>query len=229
MDRREQNATQAHREIEITDGRDHLSGTFTVPDNAVGTVVFAHGSGSSRFSPRNMEVAQRLQRSRLATLLFDLLTPEEAVDRSNVFAVELLGRRLGAATRWLQGEREGSLPIGYFGASTGAAAALWAAPEFTGSVRAVVSRGGRPDLAGPRLPDVEAPTLLIVGGADHVVLDLNRQALRDLRSEKDLVVIAGATHLFEEPGALEEVADHAARWFGRHLANGQDRESGRTR
>ena len=228
MDPQQQNATQAHREIEITDSRAHLSGTLTVPDEAVGTVVFAHGSGSSRFSPRNMEVAQRLQRSRLATLLFDLLTPDEAADRSNVFAVELLGTRLGAATRRLQDEPEGSLPIGYFGASTGAAAALWAVPEFTGSVRAVVSRGGRPDLAGPRLPDVEAPTLLIVGGADHVVLDLNRQALRDLRCEKDLVVIAGATHLFEEAGALEEVADHAARWFGRHLTNGHGDSSGGT-
>ncbi len=214
----------AHREVEITDGSVRLAGTLSVPTPAAGTVLFAHGSGSSRFSPRNTEVARRLNDDGLATLLFDLLTPVEAGDRSNVFAVELLAGRLGAATRWLLEGDDASLPIGYFGASTGAAAALWAAPEFGDSVAAVVSRGGRPDLAGPRLADVKAPTLLIVGGEDHVVLELNREALRELRCEKDLVVIAGATHLFEEPGALDEVAGHAARWFGRHVGAGHNRD-----
>ena len=218
--------TAAGRDVEIVDGSVRLAGTLTVPSDSVGTVLFAHGSGSSRLSPRNIEVARRLHDAGFATLLFDLLTEAEAADRSNVFAVELLARRLGAATRWLRDEPEGSLPMGYFGASTGAAAALWAAPEFADSVAAVVSRGGRPDLAGPRLGSVTAPTLLIVGGSDHVVLDLNREAFDALQSEKDLVVIGGATHLFEEPGALEQVADHAARWFGRHLTHGRGREGG---
>ncbi len=216
----------AHREIEIRDGTTRLAGTLTVPRDPVGTVLFAHGSGSSRFSPRNIEVARRLHDAAFGTLLFDLLTGAEATDRSNVFAVELLARRLGAATRWLRDAPEGALPMGYFGASTGAAAALWAAPEFGDSVRAVVSRGGRPDLAGPRLGSVTAPTLLIVGGLDHLVLDLNREAFAALRCEKDLVVIPGATHLFEEPGALEQVADHAARWFGRHLMEARGTEGG---
>ncbi len=221
------NAAQAAvRDIEITDGSVRLGGTLTVPRESIGTVLFAHGSGSSRFSPRNMQVARRLQGAGFATLLFDLLTEEEAADRSNVFAVELLARRLGAATRWLSDEPEGALPMGYFGASTGAAAALWAAPDFAGSVAAVVSRGGRPDLAGPRLERVTAPTLLIVGGSDRVVLDLNREAFRALRSRKELAMIPGATHLFEEPGALEQVADHAADWFRRHLTEAGQRESG---
>jgi putative phosphoribosyl transferase len=218
--------TLSVREVEIVDGSVRLGGTLTVPSDPAGAVLFAHGSGSSRFSPRNIEVAGRLHDAGFATLLFDLLTEAEAADRSNVFAVELLARRLGAATRWLRDEPEGSLPIGYFGASTGAAAALWAAPEFAESVAAVVSRGGRPDLAGPRLGSVTAPTLLIVGGSDNVVLDLNREAFDALRSEKDLVVIRGATHLFEEPGALEQVANHAARWFGRHLIDGRGRAAG---
>ncbi len=229
MEARGQEPGLRGREIEISDGSVRLAGTLTVPANAAGTVLFAHGSGSSRFSSRNMEVARRLQDAGFATLLFDLLTDEEAADRSNVFAVELLASRLGAATQWLSHEPEGALPMGYFGASTGAAAALWAAPEFADSVHAVVSRGGRPDLAGARLGDVQAPTLLIVGGEDHVVLDLNREAFRALRSEKDLIVIPGATHLFEEPGALEQVADHAARWFGRHLSGARHPESGSTR
>ena len=207
------------REVEIPDGSVRLPGTIAGPPEAGGTVLFAHGSGSSRLSPRNGQVARRLHRAGLATLLFDLLTPGEAADRSNVFAVELLARRLAAATRWLLEQQEGAVPLGYFGASTGAAAALWAAPDFD-SVAAVVSRGGRPDLAGPRLPKVTSPTLLIVGGADEVVLDLNRQALRGLQCQKDLVVVAGASHLFEEPGALDEVADHAAHWFGRYLMHG---------
>ncbi len=218
--------TPVGRDVEIVDGSVRLAGTLTVPPDPVGTVLFAHGSGSSRLSPRNIEVARRLHDAGFGTLLFDLLTEAEAADRSNVFAVELLARRLAAATRWLRHEPEGSFPMGYFGASTGAAAALWAAPEFADSVSAVVSRGGRPDLAGPRLGSVAAPTLLIVGGSDHVVLDLNREAFDVLRSEKDLVVIQGATHLFEERGALEQVADHAARWFGRHLIDGRGREAG---
>jgi putative phosphoribosyl transferase len=214
------------REVEITDASVRLAGTLTVPDDTAGMVLFAHGSGSSRFSPRNMEVARGLHDAGFATLLFDLLTEEEASDRANVFAVELLARRLGAATRWMLDQPEGSLPMGYFGASTGAAAALWAAPEFADSVAAIVSRGGRPDLAGPRLGSVTAPTLLIVGGSDHLVLDLNREALRAINSDKDLVVIPGATHLFEEPGALEQVANQAARWLSRYLSAAGRRKSG---
>jgi pimeloyl-ACP methyl ester carboxylesterase len=196
-----------------------LPGDLTVPASTRGVVVFAHGSGSGRRSPRNMEVARRLNDSRLATLLFDLLTPPEAEDRGNVFDVPLLAGRLLAATRWLfhRGDTAG-LALGYFGASTGAAAALWAAAEAANSVRAVVSRGGRPDLAEPRLCGVEAPTLLIVGGADELVLELNRRALKALRCERELIVVPGATHLFEEPGALERVADLAAAWFVDHLA-----------
>jgi putative phosphoribosyl transferase len=216
----------AGRDVEVVDGSVRLAGTLTVPSDPVGTVLFAHGSGSSRLSPRNIEVARGLHDAGFGTLLFDLLTEAEADDRSNVFAVELLARRLGAATRWLRDEPEGSLPMGYFGASTGAAAALWAAPEFGDSVGAVVSRGGRPDLADPRLGSVTAPTLLIVGGLDPLVLDLNREAFAALQCEKDLAVIRGATHLFEEPGALEQVAGHAARWFGRHLIEARGPEDG---
>jgi putative phosphoribosyl transferase len=164
-------------------------------------------------------VARRLNDSHLATLLFDLLTPAEAADRSNVFDIPLLADRLLAATRWLRGRAEtAELPVGYFGASTGAAAALWAAADPDSGIGAVVSRGGRPDLAAPRLGLVDAPTLLVVGGADDVVLELNRRALERLRCERDLVVVPGATHLFEEPGALERVADLASAWFVEHLA-----------
>ncbi|MBO1418960.1 dienelactone hydrolase family protein, partial [Streptomyces sp. FH025] len=171
-----------------------------------------------RHSPRNRFVAGELNRAGLATLLFDLLTEEEAFDRANVFDTSLLARRLTDATHWLRGRDDtGGLAVGYFGASTGAAAALWAAAEPDSPARAVVSRGGRPDLAGPRLPAVAAPTLLIVGGDDHVVLDLNQQAQARLRCESQLAVVPGATHLFEEPGTLEEVADLAARWFTAHL------------
>jgi putative phosphoribosyl transferase len=196
-----------------------LPGDLTLPAAARGVVAFAHGSGSSRLSPRNLQVARRLNDSGLATLLFDLLTPDEAADRSNVFDIPLLADRLLAATRWLRGRADTrELPLGYFGASTGAAAALWAAAEPDSGVAAVVSRGGRPDLAGPRLGLVDAPTLLVVGGADDVVLELNRRALEELRCERDLVVVPGATHLFEEPGALERVADLASAWFVEHLA-----------
>jgi putative phosphoribosyl transferase len=194
-----------------------LPGELTVPGGARGAVLFAHGSGSSRLSPRNRLVAGELRDAGLATLLFDLLTERESADRRNVFDIPLLASRLAAAHRWLLHEPEGTLPVGYFGASTGAAAALWAAAGLGAEVKAVVSRGGRPDLAGPRLPLVQAPTLLIVGGLDDAVLELNRRAGQELACERELVVVPGATHLFEEPGTLEIVAAHAARWFELHL------------
>ncbi|MGW3039968.1 phosphoribosyltransferase family protein [Kitasatospora sp. NPDC001159] len=210
-------------EVVVDAGPVQLGGQLTVPEGAAGIVVFAHGSGSSRHSPRNRFVAGELNRAGLATLLFDLLTEEEAFDRANVFDTALLARRLTDATRWLRGRDDvGGLTVGYFGASTGAAAALWAAAEPDSTARAVVSRGGRPDLAGPRLPAVTAPTLLIVGGDDHVVLDLNQQAQARLHCENQLAVIPGATHLFEEPGTLEEAADLAAQWFTDHLAPASD-------
>ena len=191
-----------------------LTGNVTLPARCQGVVVFAHGSGSSRHSPRNRFVAAVLNQARLGTLLFDLLTPEEELDRRNVFDVTLLAHRLLGVTRWLRAQPEGrGAPIGYFGASTGAAAALWAAAEPDAGVTAIVSRGGRPDLAGVRLAAVTAPTLLIVGGDDEVVLDLNRRAQALLGGENRLSVVPGATHLFEEPGALEAVADLARDWF----------------
>ena len=196
-----------------------VPGDLTIPEDPRGIVVFAHGSGSSRRSPRNCQVAKALNDDGFATLLFDLLTPEEELDRANVFDTPLLGRRLAAATGWLHQQPEtGGLPLGYFGASTGAAAALIAAADLGHQVSAVVSRGGRPDLAAPRLGEVMAPTLLIVGGLDEQVLELNRQAQRELRCANDLEVVAGATHLFEEPGTLQAVARLASDWFARHLA-----------
>jgi putative phosphoribosyl transferase len=207
------------REAVIPAGEAALAATLAGPATPIGVVAFAHGSGSGRLSPRNVRVAGALNASGLATLLFDLLTDEEARDRANVFDIPLLAGRLLAATRWLRAQPDTSaLPLGYFGASTGAAAALWAAADPAAGVDAVVSRGGRPDLAAPRLPLVRAATLLIVGGADDVVLDLNRAALAELRScEHELAVVAGATHLFEEPEALEEVAELARRWLALHL------------
>ncbi|UUN28148.1 phosphoribosyltransferase family protein [Streptomyces sp. FIT100] len=202
-------------EAEIDAGGVRLAGELTVPDGAGAVVMFAHGSGSSRHSPRNRAVATALNEAGLGTLLFDLLTEAEAGDRANVFDIEILARRLAGATQWLR--TRVSVPIGYFGASTGAAAALWAASGAGPEVGAVVSRGGRPDLAGSRLPGVRAPTLLIVGGRDTTVLDLNRQARSALRCECRLEVVPGATHLFEEPGALDEVADLARDWFTVHL------------
>lgn len=204
--------------VEVTAGEVRLAGDLTMPEHASGIVAFAHGSGSGRLSPRNRYVADALNRAGLATLLFDLLTASEEGDRANVFDVGLLAGRLAGATRWL-GERVAvrSLPIGYFGASTGAAAALWAASDPGLEIAAVVSRGGRPDLARPRLADVKAPTLLIVGGDDDVVLDLNRRAAAELRCENDLIIIPGATHLFEEPGTLEAVAAAASEWFADHF------------
>ncbi|HEX6229811.1 MAG TPA: phosphoribosyltransferase family protein [Solirubrobacterales bacterium] len=196
-----------------------LAGDLRVPEGAAGLVIFAHGSGSSRLSPRNRQVAEALNEAGFATLLFDLLTTEEELDRGKVFDIELLADRLLAVTRWVQGEEELSgLPLGYFGASTGAAAALRAAAPLGPEIRAVVSRGGRPDLAAESLEGVAAPTLLIVGGADWQVLELNEGAARLLRCEREVAVVPGATHLFEEPGALEKVAELAADWFSRHLA-----------
>ena len=195
-----------------------LAGDLRLPEPAAGLVVFAHGSGSSRLSPRNRQVAEALNEAGFATLLFDLLTPEEELDRANVFDIGLLARRLLAVTRWVWGRPElRPLPVGYFGASTGAAAALRAAAELGGELRAVVSRGGRPDLAEASLGEVVSPTLLIVGGADRQVLELNEAAARLLRCEHEVAIVPGATHLFEEPGTLERVADLAAEWFARRF------------
>lgn len=202
-------------EVVVDAGGVGLTGDLMLPPDAGAVVMFAHGSGSSRHSPRNRSVATALNRAGLGTLLFDLLTPAEEADRANVFDIATLSRRLADATRWLQHLE--TVPIGYFGASTGAAAALRAAASADADIGAVVSRGGRPDLAGPGIADVRAPTLLIVGGRDTRVLDFNRRAQRELRCENRLDVIPGATHLFEEPGALDEVADLALGWFTRHL------------
>ena len=196
-----------------------LPGLLSVPSEASGLVVFAHGSGSSRLSPRNNAVAARLNERGLATLLFDLLTPLESHDRANVFDIELLASRLVGATSWVARRSDvGTLPLGLFGASTGAAAALVAAASVPERVSAVVSRGGRPDLAGDALPSVRAPTLLIVGGNDVEVLELNRWALSRMVGPHRLVVVPGAGHLFEEPGTLEQVAELAGDWFVEHLA-----------
>jgi len=205
-------------EVTIATGSVQLGGHLTVPEDAAGVVVFAHGSGSSRHSPRNRFVAEVLNQAGLGTLLFDLLTPDEEHSRANVFDIELLAGRLGDATSWLRTQLDASHPrVCYFGASTGAAAALWAAAERDADIAAVVSRGGRPDLAGSRLRAVTVPTLLIVGGQDQVVLDLNRNAEAELRGEHRLVVIPGATHLFEEPGTLQAAATAARDWFMDHL------------
>jgi pimeloyl-ACP methyl ester carboxylesterase len=201
-----------------------LAGTLNVPKAPFGLVVFAHGSGSSRHSPRNTTVAQALNSRGFATLLFDLLTPREEADRANVFDISLLAERLVDVVGWLdgQGGSIAELPIGLFGASTGAAAALVAAARLPRRIRAVVSRGGRPDLAGDALPMVHAPTLLIVGGADDRVIELNKEALRHMRAPKALEIVASATHLFPEPGAMEAVIEHAGRWFERYLVESQD-------
>ncbi|MGZ4234241.1 MAG: phosphoribosyltransferase family protein [Solirubrobacteraceae bacterium] len=193
-------------------------GDLVLPELAQGLVVFAHGSGSSRHSPRNRQVARALNGRRLGTLLLDLLTVEEEPHRANVFDIGLLAERLIAATRWAQAEPQlAGLPVGYFGASTGAGAALAAAAELGDRVGAVVSRGGRPDLAAARLPEVRAPVLLIVGGHDEIVIELNRDARSLLRAPSAIAIVPGATHLFEEPGALEEVSRLASEWFEQHL------------
>lgn len=232
MDRRNTRSSGGNgeeRPVRIATGRVTLDGDLGLPANARGIVLFAHGSGSGRHSPRNRAVAEALRQHGLATLLTDLLTlDEEAVDartRHLRFDIGLLAERLVGVTDWLAREATTSdLSIGYFGASTGAGAALVAAAERPRQARAVVSRGGRPDLAEAALARVQAPTLLIVGGNDLQVIDLNQDALAQLRAEKEMTIVPGATHLFEEPGALEEVARLAAGWFGRHLAPGSQPE-----
>jgi putative phosphoribosyl transferase len=208
----------------IVDQATVIVGDLVLPEPAGGLVLFAHGSGSSRHSPRNRQVARALNEHGLATLLLDLLTVEEELDRANVFDIDLLARRLVAATSWAHGQEQlAELAIGYFGASTGAGAALWAAAELGDEIAAVVSRGGRPDLAAPRLVEVRTPVLLIVGGHDEIVLELNREAQRLLPGPSELSVVPGATHLFEEPGALEEVSRLAGEWFKYHLARARHR------
>jgi putative phosphoribosyl transferase len=203
-----------------------LAGDLTVPENAPGIVAFAHGSGSSRHSHRNRHVARVLNGAGLGTLLFDLLTPEEELDRANVFDIGMLAGRLAEVTGWLRGQPlAANAAIGYFGASTGAAAALWAAAGPGSGIAAVVSRGGRPDLALPRLAAVTAPVLLIVGGRDTVVLDLNRRAQAQLRCVNDLAVVPGASHLFEEPGTLDAAAGLARHWFTRYLTPDSARQA----
>jgi putative phosphoribosyl transferase len=209
--------------VRVAAGPVTLDGNLRLPEGARGVVLFAHGSGSGRHSPRNRYVAQRLNDANLATLQVDLLTPdEEAIDLQTAhlrFNIALLAERLVGATDWLaQHPATRHLPVGYFGASTGAGAALVAAAERPNAVAAVVSRGGRPDLAGPALARVRAPTLLIVGGNDFPVIELNQHALVQLHCEKRLVIVPGATHLFEEPGALDTVAQLAREWFDRYLA-----------
>jgi putative phosphoribosyl transferase len=209
-------------EVAPAAGEVRLAGYLTVPQKAPGIVVFAHGSGSSRHSPRNRYVASVLTEAALGTLLFDLLTPEEEHDRAKVFDIGLLAGRLAEVTGWLRAQPQAAgAAIGYFGASTGAAAALWAAAAPGADIAAVVSRGGRPDLARPRLSAVTAPTLLIVGGQDAVVLDLNRRAQAELRCENHLAIVPGATHLFEEPGTLAAAAALARDWFTSHLTRGE--------
>jgi len=213
-------------EVRIPTGRATLYGNLTIVDEATGLVLFAHGSGSSRHSPRNQFVARVLNNSGLATLLFDLLTPEEeAIDARTAelrFNIKLLAERLVHATNWAKRQQQTrNLRIGYFGSSTGGAAALVAAAQLTQAVGAVVSRGGRPDLAGEALPKVQAPTLLIVGGDDDIVIELNEQARDHMRCKVKLEIISGATHLFEEPGALEQVAKLASNWLVDHIGEKQ--------
>lgn len=207
--------------ISITDDTARLEGELMIPPGAQGIVVFAHGSGSSRFSPRNNYVAKVVRDRGLGTLLFDLLTRQEDQNYTTRFEISLLTQRLLAATAWLGAETKTSkLKIGYFGASTGAAAALQAAAKFGRKIAAVVSRGGRPDLAGvSALEKVMSPTLLLVGGADDGVIELNEQAYSRLQCKKQLVLIPGATHLFEEPGTLEQMANQAADWFAHYLTD----------
>jgi putative phosphoribosyl transferase len=212
----------ARTEIRIPAGRATLDGSLTIVDQAIGLVLFVHGSGSSRHSPRNQFVARTLNNAGLATLLFDLLTPEEElVDMRTAelrFDIGLLAERLVHATKWASEQAQTrDLRVGYFGSSTGGGAALVAAAELPNHVDAVVSRGGRPDLAGDALPKVKAPTLLIVGSEDRVVIDLNEEARAQMRCQVKIDIVPGASHLFEEPGALEQVAKLASNWFTRYL------------
>src|SRR5437762_7737585 len=219
MNHSAQTETARARDVQIRSGKVILQGDLSIPTGAEGVVLFAHGSGSSRHSPRNQFVARMIREAGVGTLLFDLLTrEEEAIDmrtRELRFDIGLL-ERLIDATHWIKGEFD-YLSAGYFGSSTGGGAALVAAAELGDSVGAVVSRGGRPDLAGDALPQVKSPTLLIVGGLDYQVIEMNQAALARMRCEKELKIIPGATHLFEEPGTLEQVADLAAEWFQRNL------------
>ena len=208
--------------MKIPVGNVTVEGTLTLPSGAKGVVLFAHGSGSSRFSPRNQYVAKEFNKAKIGTLLFDLLTQEEeeedVVTAEYRFNIALLAKRLIGATDWLRNDPlTKRLAFGYFGASTGAAAALIAAAKLPSDIAAVVSRGGRPDLAGEHLPNVVAPTLLLVGGLDTEVIELNRLAMDQMNNEKKLIIIPGATHLFEEPGTLEQVAKHSTDWFLRYL------------
>jgi dienelactone hydrolase len=212
--------THFHALVAIPVNGVKLDGMLVVPERARGVVLFVHGSGSSRLSPRNNFVAGNLNDAGYGTLLMDLLTKQEDATYENRFDIDLLTWRLERVTQWLMEEPHCSaLDIGYFGASTGAAAALNAAATFGSTIGAVVSRGGRPDLAMDALPNVQSPTLLIVGGLDDVVIDLNRQAYEKLQAKKHLAIVKRATHLFEEPGTLQEVARLAAAWFKRYLGN----------
>jgi dienelactone hydrolase len=209
---------EINRTVQIPANGIKLEGALVIPSDAKGVVLFAHGSGSSRHSPRNNFVAQVLQKAGMGTLLMDLLTREEDSIYENRFDIDLLTWRLERATQWVMEQQESkALEIGYFGASTGAAAALQAAATFGSAIGAVVSRGGRPDLAMSALDRVQSPTLLIVGGFDDIVIDLNRKAYAKLKTEKHLAIVPGATHLFEEPGTLQEAARLAAEWFKRYL------------
>ena len=212
-------AAMIEREIEMTSGRARLGGMLGIPEDAQGIVLFAHGSGSGRFSPRNQYVAGVLREAGIATLLMDLLEEWESEDRAKVFDIGLLAERLLSATVLVREQPETrDLSVGYFGASTGAAAALEAAAKSDVEIKAIVSRGGRPDLAMEYLPNVKAPTLLIVGGNDGPVIGMNREAFENLPGEKEMVIVPGAGHLFEEPGTLEKVADLARDWFAKYLA-----------
>lgn len=195
-----------------------LEGMLGIPEDAKGVIIFSHGSGSSRYSPRNNYVAEKLRNNGFATLLLDLLTPEENLDYMNRFNIDLLGKRLEFATKWIhENPKTKKLPIAYFGASTGAASALYAISEYKNIVKTVVSRGGRPDLAEDVLGKVDIPVLLIVGGNDHIVINLNKKAMRKIKSKKELKIVNGASHLFEEKGALDQVVDLCLQWFKTEL------------
>ena len=211
---------QEEKTIFINDGEKIIEGSLTVPEGANGIVVFAHGSGSSRYSIRNNYVAAVIRKHNLATFLLDLLTPEEDADYSKRFDIDLLAHRLSIATKWLQKQQDTkNLKIGYFGASTGAAAAIQSAARNISTIKAIVSRGGRPDLAMPYLEKISAPTLFIVGGNDEIVIELNSEAYNNLKCDKKFEIVKGATHLFEEPGTLEQVAILAEQWFDKYLAS----------